>query len=138
MQRIVGVRVCAAGAAPWDGAALMAALEAQGMAFGRYQVFHRRHADGRSLFCAASLVEPGTFNLSQMARQQFLGLTLFAVLPGPGEPLPTFDALIRTAVGLAKDLHGTVQDSTGVLLSPERLEELREDVARFQALLSSD
>jgi cell division protein ZipA len=138
MQRIVGVRVCAAGALPWDGAALMVALENHGMAFGRYQVFHRRHSDGRSLFCAASLVEPGTFNPANMPRQQFQGLTLFAVLPGPVEAVQTFDGMIRAAVGLAKDLRGTVQDSTGVLLTPLRLEELREDVARFQAMLTID
>jgi FtsZ-interacting cell division protein ZipA len=46
--------------------------------------------------------------------------------------------MIRAAVGLAKDLRGTVQDSTGVLLTPLRLEELREDVARFQAMLTID
>jgi len=138
LQRIVGVRVCATGAVPWDGAVLMATLENRGLAFGRYQVFHRRHADGRSLFCAASLVEPGTFNVSSMPRQQFPGVTLFAVLPGPAEPVQTFDALIRTAVELAHDLHGTVQDSSGVLLSPERLEAMREDVLQFQSMLSID
>ncbi len=138
LQRIVGVRVCATGAAPWDGAVLMATLENRGLAFGRYQVFHRRHADGRSLFCAASLVEPGTFNVSSMPKQQFPGVTLFAVLPGPAEPVQTFDALIRTAVELAHDLHGTVQDASGVLLSPERLEAMREDVLQFQSMLSID
>jgi FtsZ-interacting cell division protein ZipA len=73
-----------------------------------------------------------------MPRQQFQGLTLFAVLPGPVEAVQTFDGMIRAAVGLAKDLRGTVQDSTGVLLTPLRLEELREDVARFQAMLTID
>ncbi len=65
-----------------------------GLAYGRYQVFHRRHVDGRSLFCVASLVEPGTFDVARMATEEFRGVTLFAVLPGPVEPLLTFDELL--------------------------------------------
>src|SRR5258708_2366105 len=69
LQRIVTVRVCAVGEARWSGSQLMAALELHGLAFGRYQVFHRKHADGRSLFCVASLIEPGTFDIAEMADQ---------------------------------------------------------------------
>jgi cell division protein ZipA len=135
-QRIVTVRVSAVGETRWDGPALMAALENHGLAYGRYQVFHRRQSDGRTLFCAASLVEPGTFNLARMPEEQFRGLTLFAVLPGPAEPLQTLDALILTAGELAETLHGVVQDSKGVPLSQQRADALREDVARFQAMLT--
>ena len=132
-QRIVMVRVCAAGDSRWSGIDLLTALDDYGLAHGRYQVFHRKHSDGRTLFCAASLVEPGTFDLAQMPREHYRGLTLFAVLPGPADALQTVDALIDTAQGLAQSLRGTVQDSKGRPLSPERAEALREDVARFHA-----
>jgi cell division protein ZipA len=135
LQRIVTVRVCAAGDARWSGAQLMAALELHGLAFGRYQVFHRRHADGRSLFCVASLIEPGTFDIAAMAEQEFRGVTLFAVLPGPLPPLETLDELLATARGLAEELKGMVQDAKGVPLSPQRAGLLREDLARFQGML---
>jgi len=135
-QRIITIRVGAAGESRWPGSALLAALENHGMAFGRYQVFHRRHSDGRTLFCAASLVEPGTFDVSQMPRQEFLGVTLFAVLPGPIEPLQTLNELILTAGQLAATLHGTVQDSKGRPLTQRQAEAIREDVAQFQAMLS--
>jgi cell division protein ZipA len=135
-QRIVSIRVCAAGEARWSGLELMAALENHGLAHGRYNVFHRKHSDGRTLFCAASLVEPGIFNLAKMPLEEFRGLTLFAVLPGPLEPLQTLDAVIETAGELAAVLHGTLQDSHGAALSAQRAEALREDVARFQALLT--
>jgi cell division protein ZipA len=135
-QKILTVRVCAAGEARWSGAALLSALEMHGLAYGRYQVFHRRHVDGRSLFCVASLVEPGTFDVAQMAAEEFRGVTLFAVLPGPVEPLLTLDELLAAARGLAQELSGMVQDSKGMPLSPQRAAVLREDVARFQAALS--
>ena len=134
-QKIVTVRVCAAGEARWSGATLLSALELHGLAYGRYQVFHRRHVDGRSLFCVASLIEPGTFDVTRMSSEEFRGITLFAVLPGPVEPLLTVDELLSAARGLAQELAGMVQDSKGMPLSPQRAAALRDDVARFQASL---
>jgi cell division protein ZipA len=135
-QKIVALRVCTVGEKRWPGAALMSTLEVHGLAFGRYQVYHRKHADGRSIFCVASLGEPGTFDVAQMPNEQFRGVTLFAVLPGPLEPLQTVDALFAAARDLAKDLNGTVQDAKGIPFSPQRVAALREDIARFQAQLN--
>jgi cell division protein ZipA len=134
-QKIVTVRVCAPGEVRWSGATLLSALELHGLAYGRYQVFHRRHVDGRSLFCVASLIEPGTFDVARMSTEEFRGITLFAVLPGPVEPLLTVDELLGAARGLAQELSGMVQDNKGVPLSPQRAAALRDDVARFQASL---
>ena len=135
-QKIITVRVCGVGDARWPGSALMAALELNGLAYGRYQVYHRNHSDGRSIFCVASLVEPGTFDLQRMPAEEYRGVTLFAVLPGPLEPLHTVDALMGAARDLARELSGTVQDAKGVPFSPQRIAVLREEVARFQAQLS--
>jgi cell division protein ZipA len=134
-QKIVTVRVCAPGEVRWSGATLLSALELHGLAYGRYQVFHRRHVDGRSLFCVASMIEPGTFDVAQMTTEEFRGITLFAVLPGPVEPLLTVDELLDAARGLAQELSGMVQDHKGMPLSPQRAAALRDDVARFQASL---
>lgn len=134
-QKIVTIRVCAVGDTRWSGARLMGALELHGLAFGRYQVFHRRHTDGRSLFCVASLIEPGIFNITEMAEQEFRGVTLFAVLPGPIEPLDALNEMFATARGLAEELAGMVQDGKGMPLSPQRATALREEIARFQAML---
>jgi len=138
LQRIVTIRVCAVGETRWSGHELLTALEMHGLAFGRYQVFHRKHVDGRSLFCVASLIEPGTFDVAMMPDQEFRGVTLFAVLPGPIVPLETVDELFRTARGLAEELSGMVQDAKGMPMSPQRAAAVREDVARFQASLSGN
>ncbi|HEY3852155.1 MAG TPA: cell division protein ZipA C-terminal FtsZ-binding domain-containing protein, partial [Steroidobacteraceae bacterium] len=63
----------------------------------------------------------------------FRGVSMFAVLPGPIEPLQAVDALFTTARELARDLSGTVQDAKGIPFSPQRIATLREDVARFQS-----
>jgi cell division protein ZipA len=134
-QRIVTMRVSAPGESRWPGAGLAAALEAHGLTFGRYQVFHRKHPDGRSLFCVASLVEPGTFDLARMPDEDYRGVTLFAVLPGPATPLQTLDAMLSTARDLAESLSGILQDGKGQPLSAQGTAALREDVARFQSSL---
>jgi cell division protein ZipA len=136
-QKIVTLRVCAVGQDRWSGRDLIAALEGHGLAYGRYQVYHRKHADGRSIFFVASLIEPGTFDATRMAEEEFRGASMFAVLPGPLEPLQAIDALLATARELARDLSGTIQDAKGIPFSPQRIATLREDVARFQSVLNS-
>ncbi len=135
-QRIITLRVCALDETRWSGVTLLAALNDHGLAHGRYQVFHRKHSDGRTLFCAASLVEPGTFNLAQMPSEEYRGLTLFAVLPGPIDAVQTVDALIDTADALAQTLDGEIQDSKGRPLTPEAAGALRDDVERFQTMMA--
>jgi cell division protein ZipA len=135
-QHIVSLRVCAAGESSWTGGDLLNAFESHGLAYGRYKVFHRKHTDGRTLFCAASLVEPGTFDAARMLEEEFSGLALFAVLPGPADPRQTIELLIAAANGLADTLQGAVQDAAGSPLSPDRADALREDVARFHASLT--
>jgi cell division protein ZipA len=132
-QKIVTVRVCAVGEERWSGRDLMSALEGHGLAYGRYQVYHRKHADGQSIFFVASLIEPGTFDSARMPDEEFRGVSMFAVLPGPLEPLQAVDALLATARELARELSGTVQDAKGMPFSPQRIATLREDVARFGA-----
>ncbi len=131
-QRIIAVRVCTVNEARWPGRKLMAVLEAHGLAYGRYQVFHRRHVDGRSIFCVASLTEPGAFDAQRMADEEYRGITLFAVLPGPLPPLQTLDELLLTAREMARDLSATIQDDRGLPFSPQRAGLLREDIARFE------
>ena len=132
-QKIITLRVCAPNTIRWTGKQLLAAFERQELVYGRYQVFHRKHTNGSTVFCVASLIEPGSFDLALMPEQEFRGVTFFAVLPGALEPLAIFDAQITAVRGLAESLSGMAQDSTGLPLSPSKAAALREDVARFQA-----
>ena len=137
LQKILTLRVCAVADMPWSGEDLALALSGSDLVHGRYGVFHRLHADGRSVFCVASLVEPGSFDPAQMPQQRFPGISLFAVLPGPLDPMPTLEALLETTRQLAQDLSGMMQDEFGQPLSPQRAGGLREEVAMFQQALQA-
>ena len=138
LQKIIAVRVCAVADGAWDGTDLGTAFAGSDLVHGRYGVFHRLHTDGRSVFCVASLVEPGSFDPARMPDQRFPGISIFAVLPGPLEPVQTFEDVMAAARQLAQDLSGMMQDEKGGPLSPQRAGLLREEVVRFQQLLHAD
>lgn len=130
-QKIVTLRVAAPPLERFEGQALVDALKAENLVHGRYEIFHRE-VDGRTLFSVASLVEPGTFDLGNVAGKRYPGVTLFAVLPGPLAPMQTFDTLLDAARSLADRLHGVVQDERGAGLSAQRLLNIREGLVDYQ------
>jgi cell division protein ZipA len=130
-QRIVALRLIAADGL-WNGAELLAALEAQGLEFGPYSVFHRPREDGKSLFFVASMMEPGSFDLGRMREQEFPGVSLFGVVPGPLEAPAMFDLLLATGRSLAERLKGQLQDEQGSTLTAQRILNLREELVHLE------
>ena len=86
-------------------------------------------ADGRVLLSAASLTKPGNFDLATMDSGLFLGLNLFAVLPGPLPGRDTVDKLLIAGHTLAQRLRGELRDSRGEALTEARLTEMRREAA---------
>lgn len=130
-QRIVALRLVAAGA-QWAGAELRAAFEAEGLEIGPYSIFHRPREDGKSLFYVASMMEPGSFDFSRMHEQEFPGISLFGVVPGPLDAPATFDLLLETGRSLADRMKGQLQDEQGSTLTAQRILNLREELVHFE------
>jgi len=131
-HQIIALRLVAPPTRVFEGAALRAAIEAEGLMFGRHQIFHWLDAAGRAVFSLASLKEPGTFDVSTMDRGSFRGLAMFVVLPGPLPGGDAFDALIATARAIAGRLGGLLQDERGVALGPVRIGQLRAAATAFE------
>ena len=130
MQKIVAVRVSAGAGANFDGGALMDALYGQGLQFGRYEIFHRLQ-DGRPVISAASLREPGSFDVDAMPSTTYPGVALFAVLPGPVPAADAFDELLYVARSLASQLDGALADERGAPLTAHRVMRMREEALEF-------
>ena len=58
--------------------------------------------------------------------QRYVGLNLFAVLPGPRTPQKAFEDLLQTARMLNERLEGALQDERGGPLTPTRIQALRD------------
>ncbi len=125
-RRIVALRLVAPLPQRFAGHSLREALAAEGFVLGRFDIFHKPDAAQRAVLSAASLNRPGTFDSQTMDAQQFGGLSLFAVLPGPMPPPQAFDELVFTARNLNERLHGVLQDEQGGPLTPARIATLRE------------
>lgn len=131
-QKIVAIRLNAAPPARFDGAKLLEAFKSEELEFGRYEIFHRLHDDGRPVFSVANLREPGTFDPGTMGSATFPGIALFAVLPGPVAAAEAFDQLIFTARALARHVDGNLADEKGGPLTVHRITRLREELIEFE------
>jgi len=130
-EKIIAVRVSAPPLERFEGRSLITALRTAGLEHGKFSIFHKLTADGLTLFSVASLVEPGTFELDAVDGRRFPGVSFFAVLQDPAIATTTIEDMLGTARGLASALHGTLQDERGAPLSPQRLTDLRADVAAW-------
>lgn len=124
-ERVLSLRVVSARGEPLHGRQLRFALEAAGLVHGPQMIYHRTTADGAVLVSAANLVRPGNLDPAVMDAQEFRGLSLFSVLPGPLPAVRMLEELVALARGLAHQLSAVVQDEHGADLDGMRLTELR-------------
>jgi cell division protein ZipA len=130
-QRIVALRLIAPGV-PWNGVQLRLAMEAEGLSFGPYSIFHRAREDGKSLLYVASMMEPGSFDIAKMDQQEFPGISLFGIVPGPLDAPSTFDLVLTVGRSLADRMKGQLQDEQGSTLTSQRILNLREELVHFE------
>ena len=125
-RKLVSLRIVARPPERFRGSLVRQALAAEGFVLGELDIFHKPDSANRTVLSAASLTKPGTFDLETMDSQRFVGLNLFAVLPGPKSPLKTFEELLLTARMLNERLEGGLQDDRGGPLTPIRIQALRD------------
>jgi cell division protein ZipA len=124
-RRLAALRVVAAQQERFAGRAVRLALAAEGFLHGRFSIFHLPGADGRVIISAASVTQPGSFDLQAMDTQRYGGLGLFAVLPGPLPADEAIDVLVQAARNLAERLQGALQDEHGLPLDDDGVAALR-------------
>jgi FtsZ-interacting cell division protein ZipA len=125
-RTVVALRLVARPPERFRGNLVRQALAAEGFVLGELNIFHKPDAENHAVLSAASLTKPGTFDLETMDTQRFVGLNLFAVLPGPKSPQKAFDDLLTTARMLNERLEGALQDDRGGPLTPMRIQALRD------------
>ena len=133
-QKIVTLRIVARNQGAISGEELVLNLRGIGMRHGQFGIYHRYEGsdDDKVIFSAASLVEPGTFDLTAIREQEIPGISLFMVLPGPVDGAQAFDLMIATARALTQSLNAELLDESGSTLSIQREHYLREEVIQFQ------
>jgi cell division protein ZipA len=133
-QKIVTVRIVAREKKSFAGDELILSMRGIGLRHGKFGIFHRYDGNDESqtVFSAASLVEPGSFDLQNIKGQEIPGISLFLVLPGPLDCVEGFDMMLAAARTLTQSLDGELLDESGSTLSIQRERYLREEIIQFQ------
>ena len=133
-QKIVTLRLVARDGGAFRGDELILSLRGIGLRHGKFGIFHRVDGsdEGRTIFSAASLVEPGSFDLANIKEQEIPGISLFLILPGPVDGVEGFDLMMEAARTLAQSLNAELLDESGSTLSIQRERFMREEIIQFQ------
>ena len=128
------VRIVAREKKSFPGGDLVLSMRGIGLRHGKFGIFHRYDGndESRTVFSAASLVEPGSFDLQNIQGQEIPGISLFLVLPGPVDSVEGFDMMLAAARALTQSLDGELLDESGSSLSIQRERYLREEIIQFQ------
>lgn len=132
-QKIITLRLVARDGGAFPGDELILGMRGIGLRHGKFGIFHRIDGDddSRTIFSAASLVEPGSFDLANIRDQELPGISFFLVLPGPIDSIEAFDLMMEAARALAQALDGELLDETGSTLSIQRERYLREEIIQY-------
>ena len=131
-SRVVAVRIMPQEGGSFPGEQLILALRAAGLRHGRFNIFHcYAEDDERVRFSIASLVEPGSFDLSNLRDSEYRGISVFAIMPAEEDGVQLFDDMIRKAREIAKAIDGTLTDEQGGAFSLQRERYMREDLMEF-------
>ena len=133
-QKIVTLRLVGRDKMQFAGDELILSMRGIGLRHGKFGIFHRYDGNDekRTIFSAASLVEPGSFDLANIKVQEIPGISLFMVLPGPVDGVEAFDLMMTAARALAQTLDGELLDESGSTLSIQRERYLREEIIQYQ------
>ena len=133
-QKIVTLRLVARDREAFHGDELILSLRGIGMRHGKFGIFHRYDGsdENKTVFSAASLVEPGSFDLTNIKEQEIPGISLFLVLPGPLDGAEAFDMMMEAARALAQTMNAELLDESGSTLSIQRERYMREEIIQFQ------
>lgn len=113
-----------------SGIRLRRVLTDHGLGLGSRGMFERIGEEGRPLYSAANLVEPGVFDPLTLDGLSTPGLVLFQVLEGPGDHLEVFETMLQTARRLAERLDCALCDTRRKPLSDSAITMLRDEAAR--------
>jgi cell division protein ZipA len=132
-SKVVTARIMPMPGAYFPAEELILALRSAGLQHGQFDIFHCMTDDdeGRIRYSVASLVEPGSFDLSNLKESRYQGISIFMVLPAPEDGVALFDDMLAVARDIAKQIDGNLVDEQGGAMSMQRERYMREEVIEF-------
>jgi cell division protein ZipA len=132
-SKVITVRIMPSPDAFFPAEELILVLRDVGLRHGQFGIFHcmTEGDKGRVRYSVASLVEPGSFDLSNLKDSEYRGISIFTVLPAPENGVSLFDEMMETARAIAKRMAGRLVDSDGGAMSLQRERYMREELIEY-------
>ena len=115
----------------FSGDDILQILLACDLRIGDMNFFHRHEFEagrGAIQFSVANMMQPGVFDIDNMAQFNTPGLVFFLTLPGPEDMMKAFDYMLETAQAVARNLSGDVLDETRSVVTKQTLEHCRQQI----------
>jgi len=106
--------------------------------FGDMNFFHRHEFEagrGAIQFSVANMVQPGVFDIDNMADMSTPGLVFFLTLPGPEDMIKAYDYMLETAQAVARNLGADVLDESRSVLTKQTVEHGRQKIRELERRL---
>lgn len=136
-QEVIVMNVVAKNERMFAGSELLPVLMAQGMQLGDMSIFHRyadSNGNGPIIFSMANIMQPGTFEMSQIEDFETPGVSFFLQLPLP-KPLDNmqgFEKMLDAANAIKNSLGGELKDEDKVVITPQAIEHCRQRIRDFE------
>jgi len=134
---IIALQISAPENGRFGGRAIQDALRHCGIEYGEMKIYHYYTPRRRSLFYIANAMEPGSFDLTDMATLATPGVVFFLRLPTVLKGLEAFDLMLDIARRVAEHLGGDLQDQQGTALGKHELTGIRERIAAYEYKLKA-
>jgi cell division protein ZipA len=133
--KIVTIRMMARPGPGFAGDKLVLKMRELGLQHGEFGIFHRVAEDAERCneFSVASLIEPGSFDLTRIKSDTYPGVSIFMMLPSVRrDGVAIFDDMMSASRSLANELDGELLDEEGSSLSVQRERYLREEIIEYE------
>ena len=132
-KKVITVRIIPKTGEELSAELAVLALRKAGLEHGKYGIFHYPLSDNEREpeFSVASLMEPGSFDLTNLKVTSLPGMSFFMILPGLGDPVNHFDRMVSIARTLAQSLNAELFDEHGSSWNIQRERYVREEIIEY-------
>ena len=129
---VVVVHLIADSGSSISGEELVQALQKQNLKYGDMGIFHCLETEtNKKIYSVANALEPGSFDLSDMASFSTVGITFFFTPDEHSEPIPAFDKMLEDISIISRELGCILKDQHMTPFGRQGVEHLRQQVIDF-------
>jgi len=131
--QIVTLHVIPRGNVVIEGKSILNAVAEVDLQFGMMNIFHHfgvgEIKTERAMFSMANMLEPGSFDMTEIEKFSTRGLVLFMPLPAVIDAQVVFELMLNSAHRLAELLGADVCDENRLLINEQKIESIRDLLA---------